>query len=154
MANRVSNAERLFETYIKGTPKQAIVRELTVTFCSLTNEVSRACGFHTITVYITTKIIKKNYDKRPAEQNDFILKNGWKIIRMPDEIYENKEGKRGNFLFSKRLNNDLYVASIEVVNSEQSGEMLYAVSLFRVPKESYLDGYNLIWSWKGGTPSS
>jgi hypothetical protein len=148
-----SNVERIFDAHIKGTPPQAIVRELTITFCSLTNEVQRVCSFDTGTVLITTKVIKKNYDKRTAEENDYILKNGWQVIHMPSSIYRNKSGKRGDFLFAKKMNNNLYVASLEVSQSE--GEYsLYVVSVFRVRKESYLYGYELIWSWKGGEPSS
>ncbi len=145
--------ERIFDSYVKGTPAQAIVRELTITFCSLTNEVQRACRLDSATVLITTKIIKKHYDKRTAEENDFILKNGWRVVHMPSEIYRNKDGKRGDFLLSKKLNNNQYVASIEVSKAEEELSV-YVVSIFRVRKESYLSSYELIWSWKGGEPSS
>lgn len=150
---RKSNVEITFERYIQGTPSKSIVRDLTIIFCSLTNEVQRVCNFETPTVYITTKVLKKNYDKRPAEQNDFIIKHGWKVVHMPSDIYKNKDGKRGDFLFAKRLNNDLYVCSLEIVKDDGI-DGTYAVSLFRVNKESYLNGYELIWSWKGGEPSS
>jgi hypothetical protein len=120
---------------------------------SYQNEVQRACDFPTVNVHITTKVIKKNYDKRPAEENDFILKHGWKIVHMPDEIYKNKDAKRGDYLFAKKMNNTTYVASVEV--SKYSDEpTLYVVSLFRIRKPAYLDSYNLTWSWKGGKPSS
>jgi hypothetical protein len=148
-----SNVERVFANHIKDTPPQAIVRELTITFCTLTNEVQRVCGLEVATVLITTKIIKKHYDKRTAEENDYILKNGWQVVHMPGDIYRNKGGKRGDFLFAKRMNNSLYVASIEVAKSDDT-HSVYVVSIFRVRKESYLNGYELIWSWKGGEPSS
>lgn len=150
-----SNVERIFEAHIKGTPKQAIVRELTITFCTLTNEVQRVCDVDTKAVLITTKVIKKNYDKRTAEENDFILKNGWQVVHMPSGIYRNKDGKRGDYLFAKRMNNELYVASIEVAEAD-GAQALYTVSMFRIRKgkEGYLNGYELIWSWKGGDPSS
>jgi hypothetical protein len=111
------------------------------------------CDFPAGSVHITTRVIKKNYDKRSAEENDFLLKNGWKVVYMPSEIYKNKNGKRGDYLFAKTINNALYVASIEVSTYAEM-PILYVVSLFRVPKPSYLNGYNLIWSWKGGDPSS
>lgn len=150
---RMSNIERIFIKYIKGTPKLAIVRDITITFCTVTNEVRRVCSFETVSVHITTKVIKKNYDKRTAQENDFILKHGWKIVHMPDYIYLNKNAKRGDYLFAKKLNNDTYVASIEIQSNEE-GYFVYVVSMFRVAKERYLDSYSLIWSWKGGDPSS
>jgi hypothetical protein len=148
-----SNVERIFNTYIKCTEKQAPVRLLTVKFCTLTNEVQRVCGFPTISVHISTKVIKKNYDKRTAEENDYLLKNGWKVVHQPSEIYKNKDSKRGDFLFAKSLNGKSYVCSIEV-SEYADAPILYVVSLFRVRKPSYLESYELVWSWKGGVPSS
>lgn len=148
-----SNIERIFEQHIKGTDKQAIVREMTIKFCTLTREVQRVCDFPTTSVHITTKVIKKNYDKRTAEENDFLLKKGWQIVYMPNKIYKNKNAKRGDFIFIRQINNKLYLASIELSNYAES-PILYVVSLFRVQKDSYLNSYELIWSWKGGGPSS
>lgn len=149
----LSNIERIFEEYIKGTPQKGMVRLLTIKFCTLTNEVQRVCDFPTANVHITTRVIKKNYDKRSAEENDFLLKKGWQIVYMPNRIYENKDGKRGDYLFAKTISNTLYVASIEA-STYAGTPILYVVSLFRVQKESYLSSYNLIWSWKGGESSS
>ena len=149
----LSNVERIFNEYIQGTPKQAIVRDFTIKLCTLTNEVQRVCNFPTTNVHITTKVIKKNYDKRTAEENDFIVKNGWRIVHTPDSIYKNKDAKRGDYIFTKRIKNDLYLASIEL-SSYADAPILYVASSFRIRKESYLDSYNLIWSWKGGEPSS
>lgn len=148
-----SNVERIFEQYIKDTPKQAIVRDMTIKFCTLTNQVQRVCDFPVTNVHITTKVIKKNYDKRPAVENDFLLKKGWKIVHTPDHIYLNKQGKRGDYMFVKSMNNELYVASLELTT--YAGEPLVCVvSLFKVPKPRYLESFKLIWSWKGGDPSS
>jgi hypothetical protein len=150
----MSNVERVFDQYIKGTPKKAIVRDLTIKFCTLTKEVQRVCDFPTMGVHVTTRVLKKNYDKRPHEENDFLLKKGWKIVYTPDAIYKNKDGKRGDYLFAKTINNSVYVASIEV-STYADTPILYIASIYRVPKpKSYLNGYELIWSWKGGDPSS
>jgi hypothetical protein len=115
--------------------------------------VQRVCGFPTVSVHITTKVIKKNYDKRTAEENDFLLKNGWQVVSMPNKIYKNKGAKRGDFLFSRLIDDRLYVASIEISTYAES-PILYVASLFRVQKDSYLASYDLVWSWKGGNPSS
>lgn len=149
----MSNVERAFERYVKGTPKKAIVTNLTIVLCTLTNQVEKVCEFETSKVHITTRMLKKNYDKRPNEENDILLAYGWKIVRFPDHVYKNKDGKRGHYFLVKRMKNHLYGASIEVEKTEES-YMLYVATMFRIQKDSYLNGYNLIWSWKGGDPSS
>lgn len=150
----MSNIERVFEQYIKGSQKKAIVRFLIIKLCTLTREVQRVCNFPTASVHITTRVIKKNYDKRSAQENDFLLKNGWKIVYMPSHIYKNKDAKRGDFFFIKTIGNETYGTSIEVSSYAES-PIVYVVSMFRVSKPAnYLSSYELIWSWKGGEPSS
>ena len=149
----MSDVISVFETHIKGTEKKAIVKDLTIKYCSLTQEVCRACNFSDDTVYITSRVLKKNYDKRTAEENDFILKYGKEVVCLPDDIYMNKDGKRGDYLFAKTTQGKLYVSSIEKA-SKIDPFGLYVASIFRVQKVSYLKSYSLIWSWKGGEPSS
>jgi len=149
----MSNLERIFEQYIRGTEKQALVKEITIKLCTLTNEVQRVCGFDTATVLVSTRVIKKNYDKRPAEEHDFILRHGWKVITLPDHIYVNKTSKRGDYRFGRTMRGGTYVASIEIDNSTEE-QMLLVASLFRIGKSSYLNSYELYWSWKDGEPSS
>lgn len=146
--------ELIFTKYIQRTPKGAIVRDMTIKLSSLTHEVRHSINFLTSSVHITTKVIKKNYDKRPAEENDFMLHHGWRILRNPDSIYLNKDGKRADYVFTKRLYRQTYMAAVEVSDHAEA-PMLYVVSMYRLPKpDNYLRSYELIWSRKGGRPSS
>jgi len=146
--------EDIFSRHIKNTPKGCVVRDMTIKLCTLTNQVKHDLKLPTGNVHITTKVIKKNYDKRPAVENDYILHNGWKIIHNPDDIYKNKDAKRGDFAFTKTMDNNVYLASIEI-STYADEPILYVVSMFRLSKpEQYLRGYEHLWSWKGGNPSS
>ena len=80
------------------------------------------------------------------------------IIKYPDEIYENKDSKRGQFAFVKTIKDVKYLSSLEttVVTSLEgiTEEMNFVVTAFRIRKLSYLQNYKLLWSWKGDIPSS
>ncbi|MBU2545173.1 hypothetical protein KKC65_01805 [Patescibacteria group bacterium] len=95
------------------------------------------------------KSSKTCYDKKPAEQYDFIIRNLHTIVKYPDSIYKNKDGKRGDFCLVKELKNKKYLCSIE---DKGMGEISIATA-FRTD-DKYLGKYELLWSWKDGTPSS
>lgn len=97
------------------------------------------------------------YDKKPAEEFIFLVDNIHKIVKYPDDIYENKPGKRGAFCFVKKLKGEKYICCLEIVDTLIDDEItaeIHLVTAFRVRKDSYLDSYKLLWSWKGDKPSS
>jgi hypothetical protein len=151
---------KLFKKYIKNTEEKSVVVEITIFLCKLTNAVKTAGNFPSYGVYITTKTLKHLYDKRPAEEFDAILKYLPQLIKYPDNIYVNKNSKRGSYCFDKKIRGLLYWCSVEQTadsNPQESCDgMNYVVTAFRIrkTKESYVDSYKLIWSWKGGIPSS
>lgn len=59
---------------------------------------------------------------------------------------------------SKPAEDFKYLSSLEttVITSLERTieEMNFAVTAFRIRKESYLQNYKLLWSWKGDIPSS
>lgn len=93
--------------------------------------------------------MKHLYDKKPAEEYDFLVCNIYKIVKYPDRIYKNKDPKRGDLCFLKKLKGYNYLCSLEVADDE-----LTVITAFRVRKESYLNNYELLWSWRGDIPSS
>lgn len=151
---------KLFKRYIRNTEEKAPVVEHTVTLCKLTNAVKMAGNFPNHKVYVTTIALKHLYDRRPAEEFNAILKYLKPLVEFPDQIYEAKAGKRGDFCFVKKFRYLLYLCSIEKTNDRDPEEpyegMNYVVTVFRLRKgkESYLNHYRLIWSWKDGIPSS
>ena len=142
---------KIYKKYIKGTSPEQEVLISSIFLVNLTNVVKRICGLQTAKVYISTKVIKHLYDRKPAEEFDFIIRNMAIITRFPDHIYRNKTGKRGEFCFVKELRGCKYMSVVESVclqDSEYKQSVL--VTCFRLRDEDYLKSYLKIWSWKGG----
>jgi len=141
----------IYKKYIKGTDKKAIVQLVQVFVCHLTSSVSKGikCGCNK--VYISTRVIKHVYDKRSAEEFDFLIDNIHLVIKYPDKVYKNKNGKRGSFCFVKKIKNFKYFCSIETTKKDEQGPICEIVTFFRVD-EDYLKNYKLLWEWKGDNP--
>lgn len=143
------------DRYISKTPAQFVVVNHTLHLCNLTRAVQRAMQLETFKTYANTRVLKHLYDQKPAEEYEFIISNLHTMVKYPDRIYWNKPSKRGEYCFVKRLKNDLYLCSLESVESDElESEAIFVVTAFRVRKGSYLDSYELIWSWRDGDPSS
>ena len=142
----------LYEDYVYRTPPKATVISKTTFLCRLTWAVAKAIGATTMRVYVNTRMLKHLYDGRPAEEFIFVVENLHTIVKYPDQIYENKNSKRGDFCFVKELKGSRYIASIEIPKEEE-GKISVATA-FRLRKESYLNNYKLMWSWRDGHPSS
>jgi len=140
--------QELFEKHIKRTTKDAIVSDITIFLCHLTYAVSKNNNFPP-KVYLKTRVLKHIYDKRPAEEFDRILIYLKKIVRYPDCVYKNKNPKRGDYVFTKVINGERYLCSLEDYNGS-----LNVTTVFRLRKENYIKSYDLLWSWRGGFPSS
>jgi len=151
-----NNMERplnsLHENYIKGTQKEALVINKTVFLCNLTRSVNKACSLEAHRVFVTTRMLKHLYDKKTAEEYEFIINNLHTVVKYPDDIYKNRNSKRGDFLFAKLLKSNKYLCSIEICKDEEI--KLFIATCFRIHNPKYLDNYEFLWSWKVGKPSS
>lgn len=151
----MSSVQRLYTDHIRGTAAHELVSDVTIVLCTLTGVVMVVCVLDSNRVYLTAKALKHLYDKRPAEEFEFLITWLWKTIRFPEQIYANKGEKRGNYLFVRHIKNDHYLCALEVVVDDLNGsKSLYVTTAFRLKKPSYLLSYKLLWSWKGGGPSS
>ena len=147
----------LHEKHIQGTKAKAIVVNKKVFLCHLTNAVTKGLALPTGKVYINTRVIKHLFDKKPAEEFDFLVENIHKIVKYPDLIYDNKQGKRGEYCFVKSIKSEKYFCCLElleVLTEDEVQKEIAVATAFRIRKESYLNGYELLWSWKDGEPSS
>lgn len=149
----------MHDEYIKGTESKSLVPVKTVHLCSLTKRVKEEVKAESFKVYLSTRCLKHLYDGKVAEEYDFIIKNSHTLIKYPDKIYKNKPGnKRGNLLFAKEIKRTLLVASLEINKEIEDlsikGNAVATVFKLRKGKESYLGHCDLLWSWKGDTPSS
>jgi len=146
---KIKPLKNLHERYIKRTPHNAIVVQKEILLCHLTNAVRRVCNLSCNSVYVSTRMLKHLYDGKPAEQYDFIIYNLHTIVKYPDHIYKNKDGKRGDLILVKVLKNKKCLCSIEDKNKK-----IEIATAFRV-KDSYLNNYELLWSWRDDkNPSS
>jgi hypothetical protein len=147
---------KLYKKYIKDTPAKTAVKNITVLLCNLTKAVELGGKFHTRKIYLKTRVLKHLYDGKPAEEFDFIINNLFFIVKYPDQIYKNKDSKRGEICLIKNLSGQKYFCSIETSDELDSSniKMNYIVTAFRIRKESYLNDYKLLWSWKGDLSSS
>lgn len=151
----------LYNKHVKGTIEKAPVENGIVLVCKLTNVVKIVINCADPKVYCTSRMLKHMYDSKPAEEFHFLVENMEKIVKYPDKIYKNKKSKRGGFCFVKKINNDLYICPIEIVENYEVDNLptesplgIYIATSFRVRKVRYLDSYELIWSWKDDRPSS
>lgn len=140
----------LHKKYIKGTDRKAIVTDVTIFLCHLTNAVKTALNIATSTVYTNTRVLKHMYDKKPAQEYEFLIENLHTIIKYPDHIYHNRDAKRGNYCFLKKLKNEFYLCSIEI----KTEGTIFIVTAFRIADEKYLEKYTLLWSWRDDASSS
>ena len=142
----------LYEEYVYRTLPKAVVINETVFLCHLTWAVARVINSKVMKVYVSTRMLKHLYDSRPAEEFIFVVENLHTIVKYPNQIYKNKNSKRGDFCFVKELKGSRYIASVEAPKGE--GERVFVATAFRLRKESYLNNYKLLWSWRDGYPSS
>lgn len=154
MSKRRGVVQKLFEKHIKNTKEKEIVTLESVYVCRLTISVLRVLCFDDAKVHVNTRTLKHLYDKKPAEEFDFIVCQLHRIVKYPDKIYKNKKSKRGDFIMVKRIEDGNYLCSIEEVFENEEIKKAYIVTAFRIRDEAYLRKYELLWSWKGGNPSS
>lgn len=144
----------LHDKYVKGTEEKAIVQSVQVLICNLTVAVAKGIESGCNRVYINTRALKHIYDKRPSEEYDFLIEHAHQVIKFPEQVYKNKSGKKGSYVFARTIKNKKYLCSIEVVKNTDESLHCEVVTFFRARKEDYLKGYELLWEWKDGNPSS
>ncbi|HLD57219.1 MAG TPA: hypothetical protein VJA47_02875 [archaeon] len=149
---------KLHKLYIQGTEERGLVIPHTMLLCNTTNLVVKAINLASPKIHITTRMLKHLYDSKPAEEYEFILHSLVSIARYPDQVYENKGGKRGHFAFVKTIKGASYFCSLEItqiINEEEITEdMNFVVTAFRMRRQGYLKDYKLLWDRKDGSPSS
>ena len=149
---------RFYKFHIKGTQYHQQITPERDFLCNVKPSLKNLLLSHSACadcrVYLSTKSLKHIYDrhifdkKNPQEFLN-ILKNLTKIIRYPDEVRQNKTSKRGDFLFVKKVNGQLYFVSLEIglagcidlVSSSVTGT-------------KYTKKFTLLWSWGTANPPS
>jgi hypothetical protein len=145
--------EKIFKKCVRGTAFEAVVRNIVVVVGILPGMLSENIGVVNLKVYVTTRVFKHLYDRRPAEEFDFVLGNISEILAHPDCFYKNKNDKRGQFCIMRRIGGSGYFASLEVVSGTY-GKEIQLVTAFRIRSNPYLNEYDLLWSRRDGATHS
>lgn len=148
-----------FKKYIENTAEKAEVVNRKIFLCHLTKAVTSGVGIdHSIKkVYITSRCLKHLFDHKPAEEFLFIINHLHKVVKYPDQIYKNKNGKRGDFCLIKNIGNEKYFCSIEIISINKDEEIeevkeVQIATAFRLRNDKYIKNYTLLWNWGNGNP--
>jgi hypothetical protein len=128
-----------------------------VSVCFLSGKISNIFSCETIKVLINTRVIKHLYDRKPAEEFDFVTTHLSELLVKPDQVFANKSSKRGDYVFVRKIGSSNYFCSLEVVvaNGALHNKLnLHIATVFRLRKKNYLHNYKLVWSRRGDIPSS
>lgn len=137
--NPLSN---LFSKYIVRRPYKSHVKHSILFLAYVCDNIENG------SVYITTYSLKHLFDKKPAEEFHFILDHLHLIIIYPDQIYQNKSGKRGNLCFTKRIRGSEYLCALEKVADNE----FQVATAFRLRDSDYIKNYTLLWNRGSGKP--
>jgi hypothetical protein len=146
----MSSAVNLHKKYVRNTPKKANIKIVETFLCNLRSLVPRLLDIPCKEIYINTRVIKHLYDKRPAQEFDFILSHIVSILKYPDQIYKNKRGKRGGYCFLKNIEDVFYLCCVEITQLNSTNKPRLEVVTIFIVAEKYLSGYELLWERKGG----
>jgi hypothetical protein len=145
---------KIHERYIRRTKPEANISMMKIRLTKITKRSRRMMGCDQRKIYIHSRSLKHLYDKKPAEEFDFLIDHLADIIRAPDILYRNKNNKRGNFCIVKKIQNSRYITIVEVSSRQTPDEEINVVTAFRMRDERYLRNYDLLRSWRDGAHSS
>lgn len=138
---------RLFQKYVRNTKKKALVNSAKTLLCYLPVNLIPVFGSVHRNASINTRVLKHLYDKRPAQEFDFMLEHLKTVLKYPTHVYKNKQGKRGQYCFIKSINGTICLCSIELCNKADHKPQWEVVTFFTITQE-YLNGYELLWKRK------
>jgi hypothetical protein len=153
----MSAKEKLWSTherYVRRTRPESHISVMKIRITKITDEARQAMGCAQKKIYIRTRALKHLYDKKPAEEFDFLIDHLAHIIRTPDHLYQNKSGKTGNFCLAKKIYGHRYIVVLEVTAKQAPTEEISVVTAFRIRDDKYLRNYDLLRSWRDGAHSS
>ncbi len=151
---KIKTLRQFHKTYVRGVePGEHVVPEMHVVG-QITNEVAAAITARATRIHIRSIALKHIYEKRNAYEYDVIIDNLDIIIKFPDQIYDNQDIKKAEFIFVKQIDSFLYACLIKQNAHPETGQDISVVVTAFKTTERYLTKFELIQSWKGGNPSS
>lgn len=145
---------RIHELFIRRTVLESPIRQIKIRITEITKKTRHTVHCAQRRIYMHSRTLKHLYDKRPAEEFDFVIDHIALIIGNPDSLFKNKDGKTGNFCIVKKIGTYSYVVVIEIKNRQTENEEIWIVTTFRLQNNSYMRSYDLLRSWRDDTHSS
>jgi len=137
----------LYIKHVEGTVIKQKVPNEKVFVGKVNKEAATGAKLKARKIYISARVVKKLYDIRNVENPDefvYIINNLKKIVVYPDKIYKNKPLKRGSHILVRKNRSHYYLCLIQLRPNKKQFEV---VTVFPTGlKDSYLDGFNLMWS--------
>ncbi len=135
----------IYRKHIKGTYRKDLVPDIEMCLCNIKTSIRKKLTVDSAKVFLTARALKHIYDRIYLDANkpdDFalVIQNLHKIIGYPDKVCRNKKGRRGEFVFLKGVNTQIFLSTLEKNNQGS----LYVVTGF-IPKESYYKNLEEIW---------
>lgn len=135
----------LYENHIKGRGRKDFVPEVKVRVGNVKKTIKKVIKVKNCKVFATTRSIKHIYDRvflDAGKPEDFvsIIKKLPQIVTSPDRVCANKQSKRGNFCFIKRIKGRLYLATLETSAQKE----LHLVTCF-MTTEKYCVNFVDLW---------
>lgn len=140
------------QQYVQGTLKKQLVPLLDIRIGRIPQALRNMPSPSGNAVYLSTRVLKHVYDKRTAQEFDFLLAGLPKIIASPDRMYRNKLGKREGYCLVRTHDNFFSFCLLE--RKVFSSRPRWEVVTFYVTDERYLAGYELVWERKDDESSS
>lgn len=143
-----STIRDVYEEYIKGTIDKEHIRLMDVYVASIPVKIAKLLKINSLKIYITTKTLKHIhdrycYDKKCPEIIEDLVEYMPFILKDPDIIKKNKEGKNAEIVFIKTINDKRYACPLErmkIKKRKKELEIYYVETTFIIKKEGlYLE---------------
>lgn len=137
----------MYTKYIRGTPRGDLVVKSEAFVSNVRTSVRKTFNANSSKVYITARSLKHIYERlyldleRP-EIFSMVIQSMPKIMTYPDKICKNKPNKPGEYCFIKKIDGQVYLCSVEIVEGK-----FYVVTGFIPHKESYYNKLEVVWSF-------
>jgi hypothetical protein len=148
-----------YSKYIKGTPYKAGILLERIFICKVKEPLRIIMDGHVACpdkkVHLSTKSLKHMHDRHVYEKKTpldlrIILDNLTNIVKYPDEVRKDKDAKKGDFLFIRKVGEHAYWAAVQV--SLEGGIEVVSAS---ATGPRYTEKFTLLWSrGTANSPSS
>ncbi len=139
---------KVFYTHVRGTAYKQSVYLTEIEICTLPKLLHQkfllAHPSMLPTVYVHTKVLKHIYDDHRTHSREIIIHLG-RIMGSPDAVYENKQGRKGLYLFTHTVNSRTYFAVVEPLHVNNRFCLRVRTGFYASKPRTYVKDLKQIW---------